>query len=169
MSAVADTPLLYPPPSRTTAGASGLVVRGDRLLMVRQGRATGVRWEVPGGGQEAGESLEETVVRELAEEAGIPVLASGLVCTYASFRPYRGTAVIGAFFTAVPTDDDVAPVPQRADGIVEAAFVDPTALPEGDIGRLSGAVLARWWPRRNESVTPFHVELWRGETGYLLR
>jgi ADP-ribose pyrophosphatase YjhB (NUDIX family) len=168
MSAVAETPLLFPPPSRTTAGASGLVVQGDRLLMVRQERATGVRWEVPGGGQEAGESLEETVVRELAEEAAVPVLVSGLVCTYASFRPHRGSAVIGAFFTAVPTDD-VAPVPQRDDGIVEAAFVDPTALPDGDIGPLSGAVLARWWPRRNEKVTPFHVELWRDENGYLLR
>ena len=164
-----DTPLLFPPPTRTTVGASGLVLRHDRLLMVRQKRATGVRWEVPGGGQDADESLEETVVREIAEETAIEVLAAGMVCTYASFRIHRGTAVIGAFYLAVTADDDAEPVPQHDEGIVEATFVDPTTLPPEEVGPLSAAVLARWWPHRNEPATPFHVELWRDEQAYLAR
>jgi 8-oxo-dGTP pyrophosphatase MutT (NUDIX family) len=167
---VTDTRLVFRSPSHTSVGAAGLVVRADRLLMVRQHRATGIRWEVPGGGQEPGESLEQTVVREVAEEAGISVTPSRLISTYASFRTHKGTAVIGAFYLAEAADDDATvPVPQHDDGIVAAEFVDPTTLPPAEVGPLSGAVLARWWPLRAEELAPFHVELWRDASGYTLR
>jgi len=166
---VPDTEPYFEPPTTTTVGAAGLVIRDDRLLMVRQKRATGVRWEVPGGGQDPGESLEQAVAREVAEEAGITVTVGALVCTYASFRAHRHTAVIGAFYLATADDEAITPVPQHDDGIIEAAFVDPTALPSHEVGPLSGAVLARWWPHREVRAAPFHVELWRSEAGYTLR
>jgi ADP-ribose pyrophosphatase YjhB (NUDIX family) len=156
------------PLTRTTIGAGGLVVRGESLLMVRQTRATGTRWEVPGGGQEPGESLEETVAREVAEEAAIAVTAVRLICTYASFREPERTAVLGAFFLAVEVDDSAVPTPQTSDGILEAAFLDPAKLEPDELGALSGAVLARWWPRRSEELPTFHVNVWRSPSGYRL-
>jgi 8-oxo-dGTP pyrophosphatase MutT (NUDIX family) len=67
----------------TTFTAAGAVVVDDSstVLMVRQRRAYGVHWELPGGYDEAGESLEQTAVREVLEETGLSVDARDLVCT----------------------------------------------------------------------------------------
>lgn len=47
---------------------SGMVWHADRLLLVRQGRRSSPRWMLPGGGVEAGESLQRALLRELREE-----------------------------------------------------------------------------------------------------
>jgi hypothetical protein len=96
------------------------------------------------------------------------VVAGRLVCTYASFREEQRTSVLGAFFLATEADDSVVPTPQADDGILEAAFLDPAKLEDTEVGALSGAVLARWWPHRAEQRPPFHVDVWRSASGYRL-
>jgi 8-oxo-dGTP diphosphatase len=57
-----------------------IVVVADRLLLVRRGRGPGAgEWSVPGGRVEAGETLAEAVVRELAEEAGVEGVCGELI------------------------------------------------------------------------------------------
>ncbi|MFJ6387913.1 bifunctional class I SAM-dependent methyltransferase/NUDIX hydrolase [Streptomyces sp. NPDC091972] len=57
------------PPVPHAAIGVGAILHGSRgLLLGRHRRGT---WELPGGTVEPGESLEETVVRELREETGI--------------------------------------------------------------------------------------------------
>ncbi|GAA0272496.1 NUDIX hydrolase [Cryptosporangium japonicum] len=135
--------------------------------MIRQERRTGVRWEVPGGGQEAGETLEAAAVREAREEAGVDVSVDRLICTYASYRLHTGTVVLGAFYRGTLVDTDVEPVPQLDEGIVEVRWLDPRSLGEGELGPLTQRVLDRWWPARDQAAAPFHVELWRDRNGYL--
>jgi 8-oxo-dGTP diphosphatase len=55
--------------------AAGLVFRGGKLLITRRLPAAhlGGLWEFPGGKREAGESWEQCLGRELAEELGIEV------------------------------------------------------------------------------------------------
>jgi ADP-ribose pyrophosphatase YjhB (NUDIX family) len=53
---------------------------GGRLLVIRRGHPPGEGlWSLPGGRVEPGESDDEAVVRELAEETGLRVEAGRLV------------------------------------------------------------------------------------------
>jgi len=51
---------------------AAVLIEGGRLLAARRppGAARGGQWELPGGKQEPGETLEACLVRELAEELG---------------------------------------------------------------------------------------------------
>jgi mutator protein MutT len=103
-----------------------VVVDGDRVLLVRRGRepAYGL-WSVPGGLVELGESLEQAVRREVAEETAISVQVLDLVmvldrvipdrngrieyhyvlvdflCRYEEGEPCAGTDVIECAFVSL--------------------------------------------------------------------
>ena len=58
------------------------IVRDDigRVLLIH--KADNDLWALPGGGHELGESIAETVVREVQEETGYDVRVTGLSGTY---------------------------------------------------------------------------------------
>jgi 8-oxo-dGTP diphosphatase len=57
-----------------------VAVDDGRLLLIRRGTAPALgRWSVPGGRVEAGETVGEAVVRELAEETGLEGLCGPLL------------------------------------------------------------------------------------------
>ena len=58
--------------------AKALIIRDGKMLAIKI-RDQGEEWYImPGGGQEAGELLEDAVCREVAEELGIEVTAKEL-------------------------------------------------------------------------------------------
>ncbi|HLU59738.1 MAG TPA: NUDIX hydrolase [Pseudonocardia sp.] len=60
---------------------AGVVIRDDGRVLVVQRRDNG-RWEAPGGVLELGETFEEGVRREVAEETGVEVAVERLSGVY---------------------------------------------------------------------------------------
>jgi len=90
-----------------SVSVAGIVVRDDGRILTVQRRDTG-RWEPPGGVLELGETFEDGVIREIAEETGVIVeverltgayknLARGVVALVFRCHPIEGTAT--------PTDE----------------------------------------------------------------
>ncbi len=59
--------------------ATGILLEGDSLLLVRQRLSQKRAWSLPGGKLEQGESLAEGLCREFREETGLLVQAGPLL------------------------------------------------------------------------------------------
>src|SRR3954463_15953024 len=64
-----------------SVSVAGVVVREDGRILVVQ-RRDNARWEPPGGVLELGETFEDGVRREVAEETGITVAVERLTGAY---------------------------------------------------------------------------------------
>jgi ADP-ribose pyrophosphatase YjhB (NUDIX family) len=76
-----DRPLVaHEYPAAPVVGVGGVVIEGDRVLLVRRKHPPRQgEWSLPGGKLELGESLEHAVRRELQEETGLEVAVGPLV------------------------------------------------------------------------------------------
>ena len=109
-----------------TLGVRGIVVDGaNRVFLVRHTYVPG--WHLPGGGVDAGETLEEALAKELSEEghirlAGRPVLHGMFFNAHVSRRDHVAVYVVRAFVQERPRQPDKE--------IAEAGFFPLDALPE---------------------------------------
>ena len=78
--------------------AARVVLVADGLVLLQQGfdpgrPADGAWWLTPGGGLNAGESIEEAAVREVLEETGLrldPARLGPVIATRVCFFPFEG-------------------------------------------------------------------------------
>jgi mutator protein MutT len=111
-----------------------VALNADRILLVRRGRGPAAgEWSVPGGRVEAGETLHEAVVREVAEETGLEVVVERFLGWVERIGPDAGAAGPGYHFVILDflvdvLDPELAPV--AGDDAAEVAWVALDALSE---------------------------------------
>jgi 8-oxo-dGTP diphosphatase len=103
--------------------AAGFALRDDagRLLLVHQAYGDRV-WDFVGGGAEAGESPEETAIREAKEEIGLTVEPRGLIGVYFNRLDHRLIFI----FNGTVTGGTLALQP---DEITEIGWFGPDDMP----------------------------------------
>lgn len=69
-----------PKPNSIVVAVTAFVVHNGRLLLIC--RTDNGLWALPGGAQDFGEFIAETVVRETVEETGVTVDVTGMVGIY---------------------------------------------------------------------------------------
>jgi ADP-ribose pyrophosphatase YjhB (NUDIX family) len=75
-------------------GVGGAVVQDGRLLLVRRASRRGRgNWQVPGGFIEPDETIEQAVVREVAEEAGVTAEVEGVLALRNRYDPDVGNSL----------------------------------------------------------------------------
>jgi 8-oxo-dGTP diphosphatase len=67
-------------PDAPLIGVGGIIIEGDRVVLVKRGHAPLLgEWSIPGGMLEVGETLRQAAVREVLEETGLQVEAGELL------------------------------------------------------------------------------------------
>lgn len=110
---------------------SGLLLRGDCVLLVRTvypGEPKAL-WTLPGGRQETGETIAETVVREFREETSLDVRIGPLAYVSESVDDSRGLHVVNCTFWVTEPDPSLA-VRSQDRAVVEIRFVPAAQAPE---------------------------------------
>ena len=106
----------------TTLGSLCLVVRGDRVLLLRHVYEGG--WHLPGGGVKRGESFAQAARREVREEVGLRIGALRLLSVYHNRTQGKSDHV--AVFVATEWEGEPSP---RSAEIGEVAWSPLTEPP----------------------------------------
>lgn len=80
-------------PERPIIGVGGVVIAGERALLIRRANPPlEGQWSIPGGTLEVGETLVEGVHRELAEETGVDVRVLEIIEVFERISAHRDEA-----------------------------------------------------------------------------
>lgn len=112
-------------PSVTVAA---VIERDGRYLLVEEHTADGLRLNNPAGHLEAGESLEQAVVREVLEETACRFVPSHLVGVYLAHLPGGDAGVTYLRFAFAGQAEPADPRRRLDEGIVRTLWLTPTEI-----------------------------------------
>ncbi|MDI1256059.1 MAG: NUDIX domain-containing protein [Flavobacterium sp.] len=108
-------------------GGGGLVYNKNNevLFIFRQGK-----WDLPKGGIEKGEEIDQTALREVEEETGVNnlVITEKLQKTYHIFKRNGRYKLKITHWFEMRTDFEGTPIGQLEEGIEKVAWLNPTEI-----------------------------------------
>ena len=101
--------------------------KGDVLFIFRNGK-----WDLPKGGIERGEEIEDTAMREVEEETGVNQLriTRKLQKTYHVFKRNGKYKLKVTHWFEMQSDYEGVPFPQANEGIEKAVWLNPEQIKE---------------------------------------
>ncbi len=111
-----------------TLGVRAIVSNGaGEIVLVRHTYVDG--WFLPGGGVEKGETAQQSLTRELREEAGVALTGlPSLVGVFSNHRAFANDHVL--LYVIAPGDWSACPSDNVGE-IAEIAWIDPASPPQG--------------------------------------
>jgi ADP-ribose pyrophosphatase len=131
-------------PDRPRVAIGGVVIKDDRVLLVRRGKPPAFgEWAIPGGSVELGETLKQAVERELREETGI-IVRAGEVCHLFEAVKRDDHGLVQFHYVIIDLmADHLSGEPAPASDVTEAAWLAPEDLEESDINTSTLALLRK--------------------------
>lgn len=123
-------------PSLPRLGAGALVMKDESVLLVRRGRPPGQGlWALPGGMVMLGETLQQTVEREIKEETGITIEAGDPFYVFDYIERDREDCVLYHYVIVDLWGQYKSGEPHGTDDATDARWFARENLPEMDISQ----------------------------------
>jgi len=121
-----------------------VVIDGDRTLLIRRGSAPlEGQWSIPGGMLELGESIEEGVRRELAEETGIVVRVLELIEVFERVIPGEAGRTRYHFVILDYLCEMVSGEARAASDVIDVAWATDEELERFELTAIATRVIRR--------------------------
>ena len=131
-------------PDRPYVGVGAVIVANGKVLIVkRKYDPLAGQWSLPGGGVELGETLEDSVVREMREETGLEIEVGPVIEVFDRItRDEKGDVryhFVLVDYLCWPVGGEL----RASSDVADARFVDPAELPAYHLTVKANEVIAR--------------------------
>ena len=131
-------------PDRPFVGVGAVIVQDGQVLIVkRKYEPLAGQWSLPGGGVELGETLEDSIVREMLEETGLDIEVGPVIEVFDRItRDDDGTVryhFVLVDYLCWPVGGEL----RASSDVADARFVDPADLPQYKLTAKANDVIAR--------------------------
>jgi 8-oxo-dGTP pyrophosphatase MutT (NUDIX family) len=139
---------------RRMTGEAVIFNKAGRVLLVRQSKARGHHWELPGGKVKKTESLPDAIIREVLEETGMDVVPHRLLGIF-----YVRKSNIYDFVVECRLADEAVKPKSNPPEIVDCKFFKVDKLPK----EIRGFTIDRIADAREGTIYPLPVEISKDE------
>ena len=131
-------------PDRPYVGVGAVIVAEGKVLIVkRKYDPLAGQWSLPGGGVELGETLEDSIRREMLEETGLEIEVGPVIEVFDRItRDDQGEVryhFVLVDYLCWPIGGELV----AGSDVADAKFVDPSELPQFNLTRKANEVIER--------------------------